>query len=135
MSQDNEPKIAHLGMIQDVITRMARNSFMLKGWVVLLIVALFGLAAGDKNAAFVHLAYVPTIVLWFLDAYYLRQERLFRGAYDRVRMLMPDEIDFSMATDPSAPNTHLLKVWCSLTLAGFYGPLALTILVVGLIAA
>ena len=32
-----EIKIRHLEMIQAVITRMASNSFMLKGWAVTLI--------------------------------------------------------------------------------------------------
>jgi hypothetical protein len=33
-----------------------------------------------------------------LDAYYLRQERLFRKLYDRVRQLDEADVDFSMDT-------------------------------------
>ena len=39
-------KIAHLQMIQAVITRLAGNSFMVKRWSLTLVVALLALAAG-----------------------------------------------------------------------------------------
>jgi len=35
-----EAKLKHLEMIQDVIKRMASNSFLLKGWSLTLVVAL-----------------------------------------------------------------------------------------------
>ena len=38
-----EDKYKHLEMIQNIIQRMATNSFMLKGWAVTLIVAILGL--------------------------------------------------------------------------------------------
>jgi hypothetical protein len=40
-----DAQIAHLQMIQAVITRMGSNSFLLKGWSVTLVAALFALAA------------------------------------------------------------------------------------------
>ena len=43
-----DKKIKHLEMIQGVINRMASNSFLLKGWTVVLVSALFALAANDK---------------------------------------------------------------------------------------
>ena len=39
-----ESKIAYLQMIQAVIARMAGNSFLIKGWSVTLVAALFALA-------------------------------------------------------------------------------------------
>ena len=81
-------KLAHLEMIQAVVTRMASNSFHVKGWSVTLVVALFALAAvDDVNELFVYLAYFPTLMFWALDAYFLREERLFRKLYDHVRIL------------------------------------------------
>ena len=35
---NNDNKIKHLEMVQDVIKRMASNSFILKGWAVTLVV-------------------------------------------------------------------------------------------------
>jgi len=85
-------------MIQAVVNRMSINSFLLKGWSVVLISALFALAAGDSQSLFVYLAYFPAIAFWILDAYFLRQERLFRKLYDRVRHLAETDVDFAMDT-------------------------------------
>ncbi len=85
-------------MIQAVVNRMSVNSFLLKGWSVVLISALFALAAGDSQALFVYLAYFPAIAFWMLDGYFLRQEKLFRKLYDRVRRLAETDVDFAMDT-------------------------------------
>ena len=42
-------QLTHLQMIQAVITRMAGNSFLIKGWSVTLVAALFALAAADTE--------------------------------------------------------------------------------------
>lgn len=93
-----EKKLKHLEMLQNIIDRMADNSFSLKGWSVVLVSALFALAASDSNTHFVYLAYLPSIMFWILDGYFLWQERLFRKLYDRVRAASESEIDFSMDT-------------------------------------
>jgi len=78
-----DKKHAHLVIIQGVINRLSQNSFLLKGWSVVLIAALFALAAKDSNAMFVYLAYFPLFAFWFLDGYFLWQERLYRNLYDK----------------------------------------------------
>ncbi len=93
-----ENKLKHLEFIQSVVNRMAGNSFLLRGWSVTLVAALFALAAKDANPRFVVIAYFPVLVFWVLDGYFLSQERLFRALYDKVRALPPNEIDFSMDT-------------------------------------
>ena len=93
-----EKKLKHLEMLQNIIDRMADNSFSLKGWSVVLVSALFALAASGSNTHFVYLAYLPSIMFWILDGYFLWQERLFRKLYDRVRTASESEIDFSMDT-------------------------------------
>jgi hypothetical protein len=40
--------------------------------------------ASTKNVDFILLGIFPAIVFWFLDAYYLTQERRYRGLYDDV---------------------------------------------------
>ena len=97
-----EQKIAHLTMIQGVISRMASNSFQLKGWSVVLVSALVALAAKDGTPSLVYVAYLPSLVFWLLDGYFLRQERLFRALYDRVRTLPVADCDFSMDIDMQA---------------------------------
>jgi len=126
-----EQKIAHLQMIQGVINRMAGNSFLIKGWSVTLVAALFALAAADTNPLFVYLSYFPSFAFWVLDAYFLRQERLFRKLYDHVRGLSVSEIDFSMNTSAfvGAVDSQL-KIAFSETLRVFHGTVVATIVVV-----
>ena len=38
-------KLKHLEFIQGIITRMANNSFMLKGWAVTLVAGIFALSS------------------------------------------------------------------------------------------
>lgn len=73
-------KRAHLEMIQGIINRMGANSFLLKGWTITLVAALFALAQKESNSAYMFLAYFPAIIFWVLDGYYLWQERLFSKA-------------------------------------------------------
>src|SRR5258708_5143824 len=94
-----ESKLKHLEFVQAVVNRMASNSFLLKGWSVTLVAALFALAAKDANKNYIIVAYLPTLIFWVIDAYFLSQERLFRNLYDDIRKKKEDEIDFSMNTE------------------------------------
>ena len=124
-------KIAHLNMIQAVINRMAGNSFLLKGWSVTLVSALFALAAAKAEIIFAALAYFPVFSFWMLDAYFLWQERLFRALYDQVRGLDDTAIDFSMNTQPvSSKAGEWISAAFSLTLIIFYGAVIGSILFV-----
>lgn len=129
-----ENKRAHLEMIQAVVNRMSVNSFLLKGWSVVLISALFALAAGDSQALFVYLAYFPAIAFWMLDAYFLRQERLFRKLYDRVRRLPETDVDFAMDTSVvDGEVTAWSAVVFSKTLLLFHGTVFGSIVIVMLV--
>ena len=116
-----DQKLTHLQLIQGVINRLAQNSFLLKGWSVTLVAALFALAARDANKNYVIVAYVPVLVFWLIDAYFISRERLFRSLYDRTREKKEDEIDFSMNTDPYRNGKNSWAVsFFSRTLLLFY---------------
>ncbi len=126
-----EKKTKHLEMIQGVVNRLSTNSFLLKGWSVVLVSALFALSASDTNMAFIFLAYIPAIVFWGLDGYFLWEERKFRALYDHVRGLEENEIDFSMNTTvPGSKSGHWLDATFSKTLIPFHGVLILAIIAV-----
>ena len=79
-----ENKIKHLEMIQSIITRMAQNSFMIKGWSLTLVVAMFAFV--PKTAyLFIPIVIVPVLIFVCLDAYYLQLERRYRKLYDIVK--------------------------------------------------
>ena len=121
----------HLEMIQNVINRTSRNSFLLKGWSVVLISSFFALAAVNNKLYFVFLSYFPLFVFWILDAYFLWQERLFRALYDNVRSLKEEEVDYSMDTSEVDKD---VKPWAdvvlSKTLLMFHGTILISIIII-----
>ncbi|MCX6732897.1 MAG: hypothetical protein NTV98_05145 [Candidatus Roizmanbacteria bacterium] len=127
-----EKKLKHLDFIQIIITRMAVNSFLLKGWTITLIAGVFALSAKDSDHRYILIAYFPVIIFWFLDGYYLYEERLFRSVYDHVRKLDEKDIDFSMKTSSfkEKKGNNLLSCMFSTTHIAFYLSLLLIIIVV-----
>lgn len=127
----DEDRRKHLELIQAIISRMANNSFLLKGWSVTLVAGLFALAAKDTNHRLALVAYLPAIVFWGLDGYYLSQERCFRSLYDHVRRQPAGATDYSMNT--TTVRTEYGNWWSAVrskTLTAFHGIILLTIIVV-----
>lgn len=123
-----ENKHKHLEMIQGVINRMAANSFSLKGWAVTLVAGIFALASKDTDKLYFLVAYVPIIVFWGLDSYYLLQERLYRALYGKVRKLDDNKIDYDMNANLPEFKSNKNSFWScviSPTELWFYLPLAL----------
>lgn len=127
-------KLAHLEMLQAIIARLENNSFLLKSWSVVLVSAIFALAAKDADRQFVLLAYLPALCFWGLDGYFLRRERLFRYLYDHVRLKGDSEIDFCM--DVSAVESAVDPWWrvsLSTTLLPFHGAILATVATVTIV--
>ena len=127
-----ENKRKHLEFIQSAVGRMASNLFLLKGWTITLIAALFALAAKDSDRSYFLIAYLPALMFWALDGYFLSQERRFRALYDQVRKLEEGDIDFSM--DTSAFKKEIRNTWLGAIFSGtllvYYGALIVTMIVV-----
>lgn len=101
---------------------MAANSFLLKGWSVTLVAALFALASKDTNQYFIYLAYFPCAVFWGLDGYFIRQERMYRELYQRIANLEPDQIDFDLnAAEYGTEVDSWWKTCITSTLLAFHG--------------
>jgi hypothetical protein len=67
-------------------------------------------------------------MFWWLDAFFQRQERLFRKLFDRARTDESAETDFSMNTQPvDCEVVSRTKVAWSPTLRWFYGSLFLAV--------
>lgn len=80
----SEEKIKYLEFIQNIVTRMNQNSFMIKGWTVAIVSALLALYAGKENKLFILISIFPVFIFMFLDSYYLWQERKFRHLYSKA---------------------------------------------------
>lgn len=126
-----ENKRKHLEFIQLVITRMNVNSFLLKGWSVTLVAALFAFAAKDSNVDYVLITYISTPIFWLLDAYYLSLERQYRGLYNSVKKKNEENIDFNMNAKPfdKGKDSWLSSIF-SVTVLLFYGGLTTITLII-----
>lgn len=127
----DEHQAKHLEFVQGVINRMARNSFLLKGWSVTLVAALFALAAKGADPWCALVGLLPSLVFWGLDAYYLRQERLFRELYEAVRKGQLDADRYCMNTEPY--SEHVQSVWgtaWSFSVGWLHGAVVVAVLVV-----
>ncbi len=68
-------------IIQDVINRMAQNSFLIKAWTITLIAAIFVLTFSIVNSLIFGVLLAITVIFWVLDSYYLKLERVYRRLY------------------------------------------------------
>ena len=121
--------LKEIEIIQDIIKRMAFNSFMIKGWAITL-VAVTLLLRGSTYQVLV--AFIPILVFWFLDAYFLWQERLYRRLYSWVikNRMNTDEHLFDMnAYRFKHKEQSKLRIMFSITLGWFYGSLFILTLI------
>jgi len=117
---DAEKVLEHLKMIQGVINRLASNSFLIKGWSLTLIVAAMVLIARkDMETPYLTLPLIiPVLIFWFLDGYFLWQERLFRKLYEEIRG--DSDTDYNMGVGRFRTELRWLKTTFSRTLILFY---------------
>ena len=135
MSQLDQNTVAHLGMVQSVITRMAGNSFALKalaGTITAAVIA-YAAATGNSSPLVAGAGIAPAVVFWLMDAQYLRLERLFRKLYDGVRK---GEVDEPFDMNFTRYESQVRPLWCiaiSWSVVWFYLVLVLVLIVVALV--
>jgi len=121
--------IEELKIVQDIIKRMALNSFLIKGWTITLVVATL-LLKGEKFQSFI--AFIPILVFWYLDAYFLWLERLYRRLYDWIakNRLNTDEFLFDMDYRRFIKEEQSkFRIMFSITLGWFYGSIFILTLI------
>ena len=121
--------LKEIEIIQDIIRRMAFNSFMIKGWTITLVVIALLL----KGARYqIVIAFIPLLVFWSLDAYFLWQERLYRRLYNWViqNRLKTEEFLLDMnAYRFRSEEQSRWRIMFSVTLGWFYGSIFILILI------
>jgi len=86
MMEDNfsEKTVAeYFNMIQRVITRLAQNSFQIKAWSATIFTAILVVTFSFINILIFIVLLIVMTLFWYLDSYYLKQERLFRRLYNK----------------------------------------------------
>lgn len=74
--------IKHLDYVQSAISRMADTSFKIKGLAITIVSAFVGIYVKTGDVYFLWALIFPLVLFWFLDSYYLQQERKLRAIYD-----------------------------------------------------
>ena len=130
---DKEILHKEIDLIQACITRMANNSFLLKGWVVSIIAVILALADKALEPALLSaVVLIPLFSFWYLDAFFLRTEKMYRKMYEWVlQKRNSEDSTYLYDLNPhrfSADVESSWKVMWSITLRWFYGiPTLITI--------
>ena len=135
MAEHNEKTIAHMGMIQGVVTRLETNSFTLKALAMTLAAAVLAFLGSVENPNWVYplAGCFPVIVFWIMDAQYLRLGRLFRRLYNAVRQHQVNE-PFSMNfKEYEKDEQSTLRIAFSWSILWFYLSILIAFGVVSLI--
>jgi hypothetical protein len=133
---DREVLHKEIDLIQACITRMANNSFLLKGWAISIIAVVLALADKAINPALLSvILLIPLFSFWYLDAFFLRTERMYRKMYEWVlEKRSKNENTFLYDLNPNRFKNSvdsIGKVMMSTTLKWFYGlPVLLTVTVI-----
>ncbi len=115
-----------IDLIQACITRMASNSFLLKGWAISIIAVVLALADKAVEPALLSsLVLIPLISFWYLDAFFLRTEKMYRKMYEWVlKMRVTEDTSFLYDLNPQRFKDQVDSTWevmWSITLRWFYG--------------
>lgn len=129
--EEKKIQIIHkeIDLIQSVINRMAKNSFLIKGWLISLVVVILALKPNEVNINLsVIILGIVTIAFWYLDAFFLKTEKIYRemyefvieerekGVFNNLYNLNPSKLPSSIKK--KYPN--ILEVMMSKTLCWFY---------------
>jgi hypothetical protein len=92
--------VERLRLIQDLISRFAGNSFLLKGWTVTLVAGLSAFSRAGSDRSFAWIAVFVVVTFGLMDAYYLALERRYRRLYDEAS----SQLDDSWSLTAGAPT-------------------------------
>jgi hypothetical protein len=113
--------VEHLKLIQAVITRMAGNSFLLKGWSISLVAGLCALSKAETDGSYAWIALGVVVVFAFLDAFYLALERAYRALYNTAAKATTTT-DWSLSVEVGARD--VLKALDGFAVWGLHGAAA-----------
>lgn len=102
-----------IDLIQSCVNRMAQNSFMVKGWLITLVTVILALLPENVNVRGVCIiVLLATFCFWYLDAFFLRLERLYRWKYEWVIAKRAENDKFYYDLNPMNQDMWLLSKAC-----------------------
>ena len=101
--------LKEIDLIQSCINRMAQNSFIVKGWTISLVAVVLALLPDIVNIKLLcALCVVFCICFWYLDAFFLKTERLYRWKYEWITTNRLKCNDYFYDLNPKNQN-----MWCN----------------------
>ncbi len=113
---------------------MAQNSFIVRGWIITLITFALALISKSINSKLLcGILFVVAVCFWYLDALFLKMERMYRWKYERVVMNRQNNESFLFDLNPynkdmwdqdkqgnARKEPHMIAVMFSKTLIPIY---------------
>ena len=130
-----------IDLIQSCISRMAQNSFIVKGWMITLLTVIIALLPKTFDIRLLCiLGIVITSCFWYLDGFFLKTEKLYRWKYEWVIKNRYESDDFFYDLNPYNNKTwiknnndqktepYIVSIMFSKTLLPMYLPLVLAVI-------
>ncbi|MCW4461375.1 hypothetical protein OK349_06620 [Sphingomonas sp. BT-65] len=114
-------RVAHLGMIQGVITRMSGFSASAKTFLVTILAGLAAISLQANSMQLGVIAMIAAVLLFLIDTYYMTLEVQFRTFYDKV-IVRPLDDAADMGIAPSVCDGDTKKALTSKSNLMFYVP-------------
>jgi len=134
---DKETLHKEIDLIQGVITRMANNSFLLKGWLISLIAVVLALSKDSwlscNPVMLCLILCFLVIIFWYLDAFFLHREKCFRKLYEWVIENRPSSNEHLYSLDFTRFKKKVKsipRIMISQTLFPFYGLVFLLLIII-----
>lgn len=113
---DNAAVLAHVALLQSIITRLANNSAACKTWCLTLVAALLGLAGATHVATIIGFSLIPVIIFGIIDTMYLATEKAYRDLYEAViGRIRSGKYNLHEVFEARAPVTISCFVWALLS--------------------
>lgn len=135
VTSDSNSVQSYINILQGIITRMATNSANCKTWCISLVSAILVVIADKNKPNYAWIAFIPTLLFFLLDSYYLCQERSFRKLYNNfIKDLHSDAVTADKLFILNPPNgmnivSLLLMSSFSFSIYPFYLTLLFTIII------
>lgn len=124
-----------IDLIQGLISRMANNSFLLKGWMITIIVGVLALTketlVTNDTTYLSAILLLPIVVFWYLDALFLHKERCYRKLYDWVIKNRKETDEHLYSLNYTRFEIEVDSIWgimWSSTISTYYGITTLILL-------
>ncbi|MBD8488983.1 hypothetical protein IFO69_09525 [Echinicola sp. CAU 1574] len=121
----------NLNSSKNCILIMEKNSIIVKIIAITNISIVLVLAASTTNLHYLLFAFVPTLLFWLMDSYFVYREKIYRQFPDQSLGNFYSELMLSPKSIFTELRTGLLAIFSSIN-SMFYGAMLLTLSILSL---